>query len=70
MDKEKAIEYLKKDLACYNNIIGTTDTVSCSGLCDSCPNYVKAEIFYQSLKIVIADAERRTYEHGYNGYNG
>ena len=60
MDKEKAIEYLKKDLACYNNITGTTN--SCSGSCDLCPNYVKSEIFYKSLKIVIADAERRTNE--------
>lgn len=62
MDKEKAIEYLKKDLACYDNIAGSTDAVHCSGSCDSCPNYVKAEIFYQSLKIIVADAERRTDE--------
>lgn len=67
MDKKKAIEYLKKDLACYNNITGTTNTVSCSGSCNSCPNYVKSEIFYQSLKIVIADAERRTDERRNNG---
>lgn len=59
MDREKAIEYLKKDLKCYDNITGNTDTVNCSGSCDTCPNYVKAEIFYQSLKIVIADIEKR-----------
>lgn len=60
MDRKKAIEYLKKDLKCYDNITGSTDAVNnCSGSCDSCPNYVKAEIFYPSLRIIVADAERR-----------
>lgn len=62
MDREKAIEYLKKDLACYDNITGSNDGLYCFGSCDSCPNYVKAEIFYQSLKIIVAYTERRTDE--------
>ena len=54
---EEAIHNIKKWLACINR-----DDLDCLRVCDSCQNHVEAETLYESLTVIVADAEKKTDE--------
>ena len=57
MEIKEAIQNVKKWLVCINR-----DDLDCLRVCDSCQNHVEAATLYESLTVIVADAEKKTDE--------